>query len=199
MKYLTLVVSFILLLTTAKSFAADDNVVVGKVNAVYTGDIATVTTDKGLLYIRLAGIDTPDLQQAFGKESQDILAHMIAGKVVIARLIGMDPCGRSVAIVWIDGDNGLDISSRMVANGAAWVYYRYVKNEHLEKLQEQAKEQGIGLWALPADKREAPWEWRKQARFKGIVPSDACPIRQPEPDYSAGSTNNGIQSAEFDS
>jgi hypothetical protein len=42
----------------------------------------------------------------------------------------------------------------------AWVYRAYPFPPVLEDLEENAKAGQRGLWALPADQRCPPWDWR---------------------------------------
>lgn len=164
---------FVLSLSLAEA-AADKSVVAGKVESVLTGDIFTMMTEAGLLYVRLAGIDTPDMKQTYGKESQQALANLILHKVIVIRAVGVDPCNRSVAMAWLNGDNGLDISSRLVSGGAAWVYRPYSDSQYLLLLEQKARREKQGLWALESKDRVPPWEWRKEARKTGYESNITC-------------------------
>ncbi len=177
------------------SFAEDNSVIIGKVERIISGDIVTVLTENGRMFVRLAGIDSPDLKQPYGKESQTALEHLIGDKIVILRLVGLDPCGRSIAMMWIKDDEGIDVSSRMITSGDAWVYRSYAKSKYLLELEQHAREEKVGIWSLKPDEQIPPWEWRKRARFKGINPSDACPV-QPQ-HYDQSNYEYELHPAEF--
>ncbi|MBO0237314.1 thermonuclease family protein, partial [Vibrio parahaemolyticus] len=46
--------------------------------------------------------------------------------------------------------------------GNAWVYRRYAKSTELFSYEQEAKQNGVGLWALPEAERMPPWEWRRK-------------------------------------
>ena len=52
----------------------------------------------------------------------------------------------------------------MVKAGHAWVYVQYAKDKTLFDLEKNAKENQLGLWALPEGERIAPWQWRRGKR-----------------------------------
>jgi len=52
----------------------------------------------------------------------------------------------------------------MSMNGHAWVYRRYAKDKTLYDLETEARENQLGLWALPEEQKIAPWEWRQGKR-----------------------------------
>jgi len=58
----------------------------------------------------------------------------------------------------------MDINAELVRNGYAWVYRRYAKDKTLYKLETEARENQLGLWALPEEQKIAPWEWRQGKR-----------------------------------
>jgi len=165
-------------ITTPTQQPADKNIIVGQVETVFSGDVLTVIVGQYRAYVRLAGINAPDPQQAFGKQSQNLLQKLVGNKSVVMRRTGVDNCGRMIVLMWLQDENGLDISSRLVQQGAAWVYHLYTKNDYLNKLEQQARNNRLGLWSLPEDQRSPPWEWRKQAHFKGLVSVDDCRNKQ---------------------
>ncbi|MCW5590268.1 MAG: thermonuclease family protein [Legionellales bacterium] len=170
--------------TATPANSADNSVIVAQIIKVFSGNIALVLTEHGKMYVRLAGIDTPDLRQPFGEDAKKTFSDLVLDKTVIMRLTGLDPCGRSVVLMWPEDQQGLDISSQMILNGAAWVYRQYANNKYLLSLEEKARETKSGLWSLKADDQVPPWEWRKRARFRGITPSDACPQETTQNHYS---------------
>jgi micrococcal nuclease len=164
----------VFLLGMSAVYGEEQPVIIGQVEQVLTSNIFTVMTERGPIYVRLAGIDTPDYKQPYGPQAYTTLANLINGKVLVMRGMGTDPCGRLVAIAWLNDDRGVDISSRMLVEGAAWVYRRYVNDTYLIRLEDEAKAKKIGLWALPADQRIPPWEWRKTAELHGYTSPVRC-------------------------
>ena len=71
----------------------------------------------------------------------------------------MDRYGRIVGRVYVDG---IDVNQELVAQGYAWVYRKYSNDAELLRLEADAKQKGLGLWAeanpIP------PWEWRQGRR-----------------------------------
>ena len=74
-------------------------------------------------------------------------------------LIGakQDRYGRRLVVIEVEGQS---VNDTMVSSGAAWVW-KYSKSRRLKALQQQAKENHKGLWALPQAQRLDPWEWRQ--------------------------------------
>ena len=133
----------------------------GKVISIADGDTATILTGNKKTKVRLAEIDTPEKNQPYGKEAKKALSDFIFGKSVRIEVQTIDRYGRTVGKIFL---GNLDINKEMVRAGHAWVYRRYTKDETLFKLEEYAKQNMFGLWALPEDQHIAPWEWRRGKR-----------------------------------
>ena len=58
--------------------------------------------------------------------------------------------------------DGLDVNRELVAQGVAWVYRKYSDDAELLRLEAEAKQNGLGLWADPNP--IPPWEWRRGRR-----------------------------------
>ena len=131
----------------------------GKVVSLADGDTVTVLVDKTQVKVRLEGIDAPEKSQAFGAKAKTALSDLIGRKDVTVHATGTDRYGRTLGRIIIDGQ---DVSAVMVSKGFAWHYKEYSDDEDLAKLEEQAREQKIGIWseanALP------PWEFRKRRK-----------------------------------
>ena len=109
--------------------------------------------------VRLAEIDAPERGQAFGRRSRQHLATLCQGQHATVRPQTRDRYGRTVARVECDG---IDASTAQVQAGMAWVFDRYVIDRFLYALQNQARNQRLGLWVdgepIP------PWVWRELRR-----------------------------------
>ena len=132
----------------------------GRVIKVHDGDTITVFYQLQPVRIRLWGIDAPELEQDDGTESASALRKLILGKKVLIEPKDKDRYGRLVAIIYVH--DTLNVNRWLVREGWAWVYRRYNKEEGWLELEEQARDQKIGLWA--DEPNVPPWEWRRQNR-----------------------------------
>ena len=90
----------------------------------YDGDTCTTTAGEK---IRLACIDTPELQ---GKradpipaiEAREQLRSLVVGRTVGIRRITTDRYGRTVAELFVDGSN---VQQQLVTTGQAEIYWKY--------------------------------------------------------------------------
>jgi endonuclease YncB( thermonuclease family) len=142
--------------------------VTGKVVGIMDGDtIAMLTSSNTTIKIRLAEIDAPEKNQAYGNKSKQALSDKLFGKEVTAMIIDTDRYGRSVAQIYLGGAGvKLErwINKEMVAEGWAWQYLKYSRSETLRAAEEKARERKSGLWA---DKNPVtPWDYRKPTQMK---------------------------------
>lgn len=131
----------------------------GEVVAVQDGDTLDVLVELRPVRVRLAQIDAPEKKQAFGTKSRQALAAMVFRKQVVVVTDGRDRYGRVIGTVFV---NGVDVNAKMVSEGMAWAYSRYVKDKALYALESEARVARRGLWFDPAP--VAPWEWRRSKR-----------------------------------
>ena len=135
----------------------------GRVVAVHDGDTITVLdTNRTQYKIRLAGIDAPELRQAFGSRSKQNLSSLIYNRHVTVDWQKHDRYGRTVGVVRVDGH---DVNLEQVRAGMAWWYRQYAKEQApddrqmYERAEKEARAAKRGLWTdanpLP------PWEWRR--------------------------------------
>lgn len=80
---------------------------------VIDGDTFTISNKQS---IRLFGVDAPELQYCFGKESKDALEKKILGKKVILKFPRTDYFKRVQAYVYVDGQF---VNEYMAKNGLA--------------------------------------------------------------------------------
>ena len=142
----------------------------GKVVAVTNGDSLTLQVDKTTYKIRLHGIDAPEKDQPFGKQSTKTLSARVLGKTVKVLSQGRGHDGRTLGIVYSDGC----VNTAMVKGGWAW-YCKEVDSKNLATAEEEARAAKAGLWADPHP--IAPWDWRHTKATK--VEADAT---DPPPD-----------------
>lgn len=135
-----------------------------RVVGISDGDTLTaLTADKQQIKVRLAGIDTPERGQPFGKAAKQALSDLAFGRDVVLEAEKEDRYGRTVAKVLVDGR---DVNLELVTQGYAWWYRKYAAEQSpsdqvlYENAETQARAAGRGLWADPAP--VPPWEWRRR-------------------------------------
>lgn len=129
----------VLLLILAYQFSPSNDREKVYVSKVQDGD---TFYSSGKAY-RIAEIDAPEHNQQFGNESKIFLSNLIEFKTVEIEEQSKDKYGRIIALVYIDNEN---ISEVMIANGMAWWYEKYSNNNHVKRLEQQAKDKKLGLW-----------------------------------------------------
>ena len=136
----------------------------GRVVAVHDGDTITVLdTNRTQHKIRLAGIDAPELKQAFGSRSKQNLSSLIYNRQVTVDWQKHDRYGRTVGVVLVDGH---DVNLEQVRAGMAWWYRQYARDQSpadrrlYEAAENDARTAKRGLWvdANPVP----PWKWRRR-------------------------------------
>ncbi len=142
---------FLLLLLNGAAYCQEFT---AKVIAVLDGDTVLIKRAKGLVKIRMVGIDAPEKAQPFGETSKRSLFDLVMGKQVTIKSQAIDKYGRMVAAINVDN---LDVNAEQIRRGMAWAN---VRNKALLVLQEEAKQVPRGLWAL--NNPTPPWDWRKQ-------------------------------------
>ena len=135
--------------------------ITGKVISIADGDTVTIINNSQQTKIRLAEIDTPEKNQPYGKKAKQALSDFIFNREVEVEVVTIDRYGRTVGKIFLDNQN---INREMVKAGHAWVYVKYAKDKTLFALEKNAKENQLGLWALPEGERIPPWQWRKNRR-----------------------------------
>lgn len=134
-----------------------------RVTSVHDGDSMRVRCPgfRDTLRIRLDQIDAPELDQAYGTRSRDVLRSMCpkGGQAVVHEL-GKDTYNRVLGRVFC---NDIDVNAAMVKAGAAWVYDYHDPDKSLYPLQDEARSRKRGLWA-GSGKPVAPWDFRHRQR-----------------------------------
>ena len=148
----------------------------GRVFSVIDGDSFTLQQGDGFIEVRLYGIDAPELAgksapaQPKAWAAKQRLTELIEGAEVLVIVEDRDDYGRTVARVYRDMQN---IALEMIYAGLAWVYRRYTDDPQFIQAEATAQRYRQGIWALPADRRIPPWQWRHK-RDNGTLPKDAA-------------------------
>ncbi len=138
-----------------------------EVVGVSDGDTITVRMDPSGRQerIRLATIDSPEMNQPFGQAAKQSLSSLVFGRKVKIVEMDRDRYGRIVAEVFVDG---LNVNLEQIRRGFAWHYKQHEKQQTPEMRQaysvaeEFARRSRLGLWRLPD--AVPPWEWRKEGK-----------------------------------
>jgi len=150
---------FILSALLAFSIASHAEVLSGHVIAVADGDSLTLLdANKQTFKIRLAAIDAPEKNQAYGTRAKQSLSKICFGKNAEAIVTTKDRYQRYVAEIYCAGVNA---NETQIATGMAWVYLQYAKGfDRYKELEDAARKQRLGLWA--DDNPIPPWQFRRQ-------------------------------------
>lgn len=146
----------------AEGAALPEQIIQGRVIEIADGDTATVLTahPEAKYRVRFFGIDAPESAMQHGSVAKRALQDKILGQDVTVKISAVDHYGRAVARV-MRGSRYINLE--MVAEGHAWYYPDYAKNEYdLAAAQKEARLQKRGLWQekspLP------PWEYRRSKK-----------------------------------
>lgn len=147
----------------------------GRVVAVADGDTITVLHDFTPVKIRFIGIDAPEKKQAFGRLARQGMSELVFGREVRVEERKKDRYGRTLGRVWVaaagcaalDCAKTRDAGLTLLAQGLAWHYTQYAKEQPRSERQQyahaeaEARRQRRGLWqdAEPLP----PWAWRHRA------------------------------------
>jgi micrococcal nuclease len=136
--------------------AAGAETYTAQVIAVLDGDTVMVMRDNRKTTLRLAGIDAPEKQQAYGITSRDALAALVLRKSVRVTTQAVDDYGRGIALIDV---GRINVNEELLRRGLAWEYSQHHSNKMLLALQSRAQTAKRGLWveANPVP----PWMFRK--------------------------------------
>ena len=141
----------------------------GKVVRVKDGDTVVVLDEKSKEHtIRVSSIDCPERGQPFSKKAKEFVIDEIAGKEILVWVRNKDRYKREVGEIHYDPTGKScdteykSLAKELLKKGLAWHYKYYSKNEELSRLEQEAKENKVGLWS--EKNPTPPWEYRKQKR-----------------------------------
>lgn len=127
----------------------------GSITRVIDGDTYVFQTASGSFKVRMLGIDSPEHDQPFSRQSKDFLSGYLFISAV-TRVKGSDRYGRKTGTLLIDGQ---DINLLAVKKGFAWHNKKYLNDAAYANAELSAKKKRLGLWGLASP--VAPWMWRK--------------------------------------
>jgi len=140
--------------------------VTGSVIKNHDGDTIKLATDtRGVIPIRLSGVDTPEVGQAYWKAARNFLRSLVAGQKTTAWCYKVDRFDREVCHVRVGNQ---DVGQALIAAGYAWYAFQFaVELTDEQRLaypeaERRASAGRIGLWQ-EADPMP-PWECRRLIR-----------------------------------
>lgn len=113
--------------------------------------------DQETYTIVLAGIDSPELTQAYGEKARLYLEKMLLNKDVTIHFQGKDRKGNDLAVVLLKGKSDPRIA--LLKEGLAWTAEKDPLPE-LEVHRTSAQEKGKGLWK--EENPTPPWTHRRR-------------------------------------
>jgi endonuclease YncB( thermonuclease family) len=161
----TVAVVTLMLLTVAAAphppRPGDEGVFYGPLLRVKDGDSLVAKVQGVEMEFRLAEIDAPERDQPYGEQAKRELMALARGQQLVLRPVDTDRYGRTVVHVW----NGTTyLNAEIVRRGGAWFYTEFARGPALYDVEQEARKEKRGLWALPLQDRIEPWEWRKRKR-----------------------------------
>ena len=108
----------------------------GKVVGITDGDTVKVLRDNQTVKVRLSGIDTPEMDQPFGKQSKRFVSKLIFGKTVDVKDLGLDNYKRTLVYIT---EGSTEVNEAIVAAGMAWHYVKYSKDPKLAEAEKKAR------------------------------------------------------------
>jgi endonuclease YncB( thermonuclease family) len=140
-----------------------------KVGKVFDGDTFEFQHDGRAYRARLSGIDAPERGQDHADQAGKALKTWTQGQWVRIEVLKFDPYKRLVCKVLLEHSQySGDVSLRLLEQGLAWHFKRYVKDQTQEdqqlyaRAEIQARAAHLGLWSGPQPL--APWSFREQQR-----------------------------------
>jgi endonuclease YncB( thermonuclease family) len=166
----------ILLFLQARALVGAAEILEGRVVGVHDGDTVTLLmAGNRQVKVRLAQIDAPESDQAFGQRSKQSLSDLVFNKTIRVEKETIDKYGRTVGTLLVDG---IDANREQIKRGMAWAYRKYLRDPSLLQVEEEARRAKVGLWSEPNPM--PPWEYRHGGK-NGSSANLTLPKAKPEP------------------
>jgi micrococcal nuclease len=149
-------IHFILFCTFFLHFQGYSQKYEGTIIRVVDGDTYVFLTATGSLTVRMLGIDAPERDQPFSKESSEFLSKYL-NKQATTKVNGTDKEDRSVGTLFV---NGRDINLLSIKGGYSWHYKRYSDDKDYAEAEEYAQKNKLRIWSFPNP--IPPWTWRQR-------------------------------------
>ena len=142
--------------------AAVENSNENHVVKIIDGDTYDVILDGEQTRIRMEGIDAPERGMDYYKVSKEYLGEICNNQKVKVVGAKKDRYGRLLAKTYLE--DGREVGEEMVKAGMAWHFKKYSTDPVLARLENEAKNNRRGLWAI--DNPIPPWKFRKNKKNK---------------------------------
>ena len=154
-RFTRLFVFLFALFLTNPAYSKDINSV-GTVTKVFDGDSFLVKSGRRTIEVRMDSVDAPEHSQSYGQYCKRGLEAKILNREIRFRQTDTDRYGRFVAVVYLENRN---INREIVGDGCAWAYRKYLRDNQLVALEQQARRNRKALWS---DKKPIPpWLYRR--------------------------------------
>ena len=111
------------------------------------------------IIVRLAGIDSPEINQSFGERAREATSGMVLWEDVSVTPTAVEK-DLVLGLVYI---NNKSLNEDLLKKGFAWVYKEICNMDVCEKwveYEQEARSRKIGLWRK--SKPMSPWDFRKK-------------------------------------
>lgn len=151
----------------------------GQVIKITDGDtIHVLDKNRERHKVRLAGIDAPEIGQAYGQAAKKFLAKRVNKKTVCVEWHKRDRYKRLVGVIKYEGK---DINLDVVKAGYAWHYKKYQREQTppdqilYAQAEVEARSNVVGLWSEPNPIDPSDWRKGKKERAKAAKPPRLAP------------------------
>ncbi|MBS0126396.1 thermonuclease family protein [Thetidibacter halocola] len=120
------------------------------------------TIDVEGVRLRLFGIDAPEMDHPYGKQSKWAMVNLCKGHLVTAEIVDEDTHGRSVARCLLP--DGRDLSAELVKQGLALDWPKYSGGEYKPLETENARKR---LWRASVRQKGRTDLWEKYPASQG--------------------------------
>jgi micrococcal nuclease len=189
---------FVLLLLLSLSAALPAQELTGTVVAVHDGDTLSVRIGTEVVRVRLAGIDCPEQEQAWGARARERTTELTMGRTVRVTRLGIDKFDRWLVRL---ASGGTDVNLALVRAGLAWHYEPNGGAIELTEAERGARNARRGLWSDAHP--EPPWQWRREHPRDGAITSRPTPNARSSranaiaDDNPAGPLHGNVRSRRF--
>lgn len=174
--------------------------------SVGDGDTLRVQGQAGPLTIRLACVDAPESNQAFGSEASLRLRQLLStGQPVEVRAIERDRYDRTVAEIYSGGQS---VGLQLVREGYAVVYEQYLEGcaataNDYRQAEATARAARLNFWSQPNP--TMPWDFRRggaapsfpESQPPAVTPSPAAPSPTTAPSSLPPCTSGDCDCGDF--
>ncbi|WP_319550491.1 thermonuclease family protein [Desulfogranum marinum] len=119
----------------------------GKAITGPNNDTITVERDSEQITIRLYGIKTPELSQAYANQTNETIASLVTGRQIAVNEVTIDEHGQPAALVYISGQI---LNKHLIQEGYALVDTKNCKENFCNtwiSIEAFSRLQGRGMWA----------------------------------------------------